>query len=512
MHSKPKLALAMLTSPTAAFEDILKRRLLGTALVIAALAGILSAISPTIAGFSDNPLQFYMLGRSNPIVWMGLLLLYAAALWKLLRWVGTEIDYLSLLTVMGWAQASLALANLAVVIGNAAALGDSHSAGVVNVTGSLAMVLQIWYVVLVALGVRAATAAPLSRGIMTYMVIEFSAIVSLSYTYNNARFGAFATALTGIKKAASAVIMVDQSPWIAAAIVGFVLGLRLLGYALGWESRQRTKWIAVSGLAGIALLGGYIWAVQQPDYYGRVLRAQKLYNEGRYEQAAAQMRRLLPLADGNAELMIDIGNSYFQAGRDDQAISYFRKSVATVEDAERPDGDGLLAEAYNGLGMVHDFQGDGDRAIAEFKKATKLWPTMRDPWNRMAVTYDRMGRYREAIQAANHAMKELKSEATVGWVALAQAFVQAGDMTQGKAAIEMVVGKNEDLAQRIGLKAENWKDAVGKLTREDLAFPLEQELAPPPEKTKPAEEKAKPDSAKPRQKSEDAAKPTRTGK
>ena len=108
---------------------------------------------------------------------------------------------------------------------------------------------------------------------------------------------------------------------------------------------------------------------------------------------------------------------------------------------------------------------------------------------------------KEAVEAADkHAIRELDSEAAPAWLALAQAFVQTGDKKQAETAIAMVADKDSDLAKRIGDKADDWKDAVGKLTREDLQFPLEEKpLAPPdePENSAGDQEHPKPKNLEP---------------
>ncbi len=89
---------------------------------------------------------------------------------------------------------------------------------------------------------------------------------------------------------------------------------------------------------------------------------------------------------------------------------------------------------------------------------------------RMAVTYDRMGDYKRAIDSANRAITKFKANSSPAWVALAQAFIQTGDKTQAKAPIASVAGKNPDLARKIG---NDWKNAVGHLGAAELKFPLD---------------------------------------
>lgn len=508
MHSKPKLALAIITSPTAAFEEILDRKLFGTALFIAALAGTLSAIPYFFTSIDQGILQLFMLGKNNPVVWMGLFFLYSAIMWRLLKWTGTQISFVTVLTVMGWAQVALVVSSVALIIGSIAALSSAPSAPVISLSRTIYMALNLGYLIIIGAGIRTATSTTIYRGLLIYITVWVSTIIAFSLTYTSARSAAFMSAPMGIKKAAGTVASVDQIPWMAAATVGLVLGAWLLSRELEWDKKRRNMAILGGGLAGLVLLGIYALIFINLDYYGRVLKAARLYDNDEYRAAALQMRSILPIAPDNAELMIDIGNTYYLASDDELAVRYYKRAIKTVKDAQRPDENGPLAEAHNGLGMVYDIQGKYEAAIKEFDKATELWKTFRDPWIRRALTYNRIGEYDKAAKEANYALKDLDSDAAIAWLALAQAFTRQNDMTQAKTAIAMVRNRNEDLAKRIGDKAADWNNAIDKLTREDIKFPLDKELAPPPEKVLAKNDNAKNKSASPAK----PAKDEKTGK
>ncbi|MGB9618869.1 MAG: YIP1 family protein, partial [Armatimonadota bacterium] len=170
MHSRAKLALAVLTSPSAAFEEILERRLLGTALLIVAAAGVLACVRAYLAASVLGPVHYFALGRYNPLTWFGLFLLYALALQKLLKWVGTQTDYLRLLIVMGWAQAALVIVEALAVIGGAMAAAGTSAGMATQFIDAASAVLQIGYAALIGLGIHVASGAPTARGVMSYVV------------------------------------------------------------------------------------------------------------------------------------------------------------------------------------------------------------------------------------------------------------------------------------------------------------------------------------------------------
>ena len=484
MHSRAKLALAVLTSPGAAFEEILERRLLGTGLVIVAVAGALSCVRASLAASALGPVHYFALGRHNPLAWFGLFLLYALALQKLLKWIGTEIDYVRLLIIMGWSQVALLASQALVTIGGAAALSGAPAGTVLQFLDAVSQVLHIGYVALIGIGIHVATSAPMARGIMSYVVIWLAAWIAFAFTYTNSRLKLFATALPGVAIVAQQVAEADAVPWLAASVFGLILGLRQLGKELGWEGGRRTRLAATVGLIGAAVFGGYLYGFVKTDYYGRLIAAQRDYDLDKFDRAAFQLRSLIPASRYTAAgLTLDVADIYYLAGRSALSIRYYKRFEDMVRKAKLGKDEGeRLARPLSSIGAVYDLDGKYDLATKQFDAAAKAWPEFRDPWVRMAITYDRMGNYKKAVETADHAIKKLGSGAAVGYIALAQAYARMGDAAKAKAAYEELKRIDDELAKRIGDKPGDWKDAVGKLTAKDLKLPLEKEVAPAPKK------------------------------
>jgi len=480
VHSSPKLALAVLTSPGAAFQEITRRRLLGTGLAIVALTGAVSALAPLTTGLSGDPLQLLVLGKCNPIAWLGLCMLYAFAMQKLLKWIGSQVDYVPLLTLMGWSQVAL----LAAEALRTAAGWSRGDALFVQIGGSAALVLSLWYVALMGPVVRTLSGAPKARGIMTYIVVELAAVIGFTITYGNARTSAFGNALTGVLSTVGAVAYADQTPWLGAAVLGLVIGVWEIGKYLGWTSSRARMNALAAGVIGVAAFGAYWSWLSQADYYGKFARAQQSYTNGNYKAAAEAFAGFLPISKDNVSLMLDAGNAFYLAQDDKRALDYCRMASKIVERQEGQGKNQWLARIHDQAGTALDARGEYDRALSEFAQAAKAWPEFRESPIRMAVTYDRMGKYDKAIEAGNRAVLKLGSKSPVVWVALLEAFARTDDKKQAKAAMANLAGNDEDLAKRIGAKPADWLGAVSKLTRKDLRFPLEKQLAPQPEKPK----------------------------
>ncbi len=484
-HSKPRLALAILTSPGPAFEEILRRKLLGTAILLVAATGVLSSISAIAHIFTVGSMQIFALGKNNPLTWIGLCMLYAFALQMLLKWIGTQIDYTDALMILGWSQVLLLLQQA-----TGAALGligpVAANTFALQFLNGLYQFLPVLYVIVIGTGVRVACRVPPSRGIMAYFVVAAAALIAFGYTYSQARFDPFRDALPGIMSTVGIVVSVDHTPWIAASLVGLIAGLPRVGKSLGWNRAEQGRIIALAAVLGAAVFGLYTCSFYRADYYGKLLTAQRLYDQDKFEPAAAALEKMLPLIKDKAELTLGIGCIHFAAGNNDAALDCYNRFIVYARKAKLGKQEGMfLAHGYNGIGAVYDIQGKHDLAIAEFEKATRAWPEFRDPWVRMAITYDRMGNYGQAIDSANHAIKNLTSKAPLAWVALAEAYAQTGQTKKARDAMDNAAKLNDDLAAKFGKDPNGWKTSTDKLKAVDLQFPLEKEIAPPPAKPEP---------------------------
>lgn len=487
-HSKLKLALGVITSPSVAFEEILRRRMLGDAFVMTAIAGTLAMISSILRDYGQGTVHLFSLGYANPVTWVGVMMLYALALHFLLKWLGTESDYRDLLTLMGWAQVTLAISHLlsAVEAVVKIAYGEVGLASQVLAPASLAM--NLWYLPAVVLGLRSAASLNVARAVMSYMIIHLAAVIGLTFTYGRSRLDLFSGATMGIYFAAQTIVTVDKTSWLAAGFLGLALGIWHLGKSLGWDDGVRKRGMATAAVLGIGVVGGYYYLLWQADYYGKLLTAQQLQDREQFAKAAETLEKLIGQMPGEAGLLsLDVADFSFAAGNDDKALSYYERSLKSPVPSATIDRKTPEAHARVGIGMVRDIRGEHKLALAEFEKAAGLWDQFREPWARSAVTHARMGDAEKAIAAADQAIKKLESKAPPAYVALVQAYVLKGDVEKAKSNHEKLAGLNKDLAERVGKTPEDWKNAVSKLSRQDLRFPLEKQVAKPPERQDPGQ-------------------------
>ena len=492
MHSKAKLALGVLTSPKAAFEEIMERKLLGTAFVIVALTGVMAMVGALTRVHTSGPIQWFALGKDNPLTWFGLYLLYALAIKTLVKWLGTEIRYTNILLGLGWAQVSLLLAYGIGAVAGLLTAGGVPDESVSRYVGPAQTVLELAYLALCGAAISVAGRTTFLRGLLSYFVIQLAAVIGFTQTYAGSRLNMFRGALPGIAYLAQTVVGADNIPWLGAAVVGYVLGFWHVARDLEWDTDRRNRLIATAAVIGLAAFGIYTYTLYKTDYYGQLLSAQSFYERDKFAEAALRLRALVPASKIDApRVMLDIGGLYYLASKDALSLRYYRKSIEALDPLNLMEAPMLRAEAYSGMGAVRDMQGNYPSAISYFTKARAKWPEFREPWVRMAITYDRMGDYKKAIESADHAVQKLGSEAKAVQVALIEAYARIGDAKNAKAAFDKVEESDKDLAKRIGSQPQAWSSAVAKLTRSDLRFPLEASIVPPPQRDKPGAKTAK---------------------
>ncbi|MGH7274735.1 MAG: tetratricopeptide repeat protein [Nitrospiria bacterium] len=92
----------------------------------------------------------------------------------------------------------------------------------------------------------------------------------------------------------------------------------------------------------------------------------------------------------------------FQEGRYDEAERVFLQLLT-----HRPQG---FADIYNKLGFIYQWRGELQKAADFFQKALNLNPKYTEAALNLAVTYNDMGRYDEAVKTFNRAASVVKAQ------------------------------------------------------------------------------------------------------
>jgi tetratricopeptide (TPR) repeat protein len=136
----------------------------------------------------------------------------------------------------------------------------------------------------------------------------------------------------------------------------------------GDRGRRRVAAGIGRGLVALALILAAAtagWPAQAPEADVFVARAILAYDEQRYEEALAELRRALQLAPDHVDALYYTGLTLFALGRTNEAIASFEQALQ-----RQPDDDAILFQ----LGLAHLSRGDYDQAQPFLERAFAINP------------------------------------------------------------------------------------------------------------------------------------------
>ena len=407
MHSIPKLALTVITSPLTAFEEIIERRLLVPAAWMVGIAGVLAMLSATARAVTLGPEQLLVIGRDNPLTWIGLWMLYALIAWTLIRWLGSEIDYPTVLIVLGWSQVILIVHQaLGLAWGISMASGIIHDPEgyAVRFFSAAGTVLPIMYVLAIGRGLQATRRVSFAKGMLAYLIVAAVMVTSLEQWYASTLLAPFSVALPGVytsaMRLAPNIYAASADPWMQGMAqlvrvilggLGLILGIWTLSKFEIWNTPKRNRLLAITTTVAVIGMGAYAYAWNSETYYSSLLSIQRLYSRGHRAEAARRIDRMIPrLGDSplliwgfsnKALLLSDAANLYCMAAQPENSLRECARLIKLAQD-HSPNHETqtvLSAQAFLEMGMAHDIQGNYSQALAMFDKAAYTYPKSAEP-------------------------------------------------------------------------------------------------------------------------------------
>jgi membrane associated rhomboid family serine protease/Tfp pilus assembly protein PilF len=242
---------------------------------------------------------------------------------------------------------------------------------------------------------------------------------------NAAHFGGLGTGL--ILGALIARIAPQHDAPLRRAGVLAVGALVVLGGALGvnqWRGSQMRMWRAFESLADggpentIARLQAIVR--QQPNLpQAHFALAQAYLNQGQFQQAEGEFKRVLQLQPQATQARFDLGLVFLNEKRPEDAKAAFTQIL--TQNAND-------ADAHYGMGLALADEDQQQAAIEEFKTAIRLGPQASGVYYEMGQSYAKLKMYDDAI-AAYLQEKEKNGDDPDVETALAESY-QAKGMTQ----------------------------------------------------------------------------------
>jgi serine/threonine-protein kinase len=127
-------------------------------------------------------------------------------------------------------------------------------------------------------------------------------------------------------------------------------------------------------------------AVGEGSLRARLVLAARLQGASRYEEAAAELQKVLALDPDHPTANNNLGYIYLRSGRNLDALPLFRKVFEATHDAR----------SANNLGFTYFNLDRMDEAIQAFKEANRLDPSLYTPPHNLGESYEKIGNGEEA--------------------------------------------------------------------------------------------------------------------
>ncbi|MBK9153083.1 MAG: tetratricopeptide repeat protein [Chloracidobacterium sp.] len=142
------------------------------------------------------------------------------------------------------------------------------------------------------------------------------------------------------------------------------------------------------------------------DFEAQMKAAELYYQIQRFDGAIEFLKNANNLQPENYEVIVNLGNANFDAGKYEEAEKWYTTALA-----KKPDN--LDVRTDLGLSFVFREKPDNDRAIAEFKKVLDANPTHVQALQNMAVAYTKKKDAVKAEEALAKLEKADPSNATI---------------------------------------------------------------------------------------------------
>jgi tetratricopeptide (TPR) repeat protein len=173
-----------------------------------------------------------------------------------------------------------------------------------------------------------------------------------------------------------------------------------------------------------AVLAPEVKQAVKPEWEDKNIRANELFQEGRYDEAAAAYKDILGANPNLAAIHFNLGNCAYNLQRYDEAVASFKEAVRLKPDffdayTNLANAFGKLkkfdeaipvfeeairvypenARLFSALGLLYLNAGEGARAVASLEKATVLDPAQPFTYCSLAIAHTQTAAYAKAVAA-----------------------------------------------------------------------------------------------------------------
>jgi len=166
------------------------------------------------------------------------------------------------------------------------------------------------------------------------------------------------------------------------------------------------------------------------------VRAKALLGAGKFEEAAAEARKVSP---ANAETHYTLGNALHKLNQPNEALASFREAIKL---------NPKYADAYFQMGNVYDRLNQQEEAAKAFQTAARLNPKDADAFYNLGNTYNKLNRPKEAAEAFAQAVR-LRPDDAEARVRLAVAQLKQGNAAAAREQQEALKSLDPGAAKQL---------------------------------------------------------------
>jgi tetratricopeptide (TPR) repeat protein len=166
-----------------------------------------------------------------------------------------------------------------------------------------------------------------------------------------------------------------------------------------------------------------------------VQAAEKLVEEGSFEEAIRLYSEALAQAPADLSLLVKKAYALWAAGRMDEALGEYDKAIGVAQNSEE------LAELWRYKGIVCEQKRDFEEALRCYEKALSFHRDSRSLWADKADVFLALGRFEEALATYKHAAGA-EADVPPDWTIWGDRFNQAGRAKEAKVCYDAALKLN----------------------------------------------------------------------
>jgi tetratricopeptide (TPR) repeat protein len=195
--------------------------------------------------------------------------------------------------------------------------------------------------------------------------------------------------------------------------------------------KSKLQRVCIGLCAVVALVSCGIWAQPVEELMSQ---GNQLLQNGAYDQAVTQFRKLLGRDPGNFEAQFNLAFAYLNMGRHSNAVQEFAKAIAINRQC---------GECYGNMALAYEAQGEDERALGALYEAVKVNPGNIESRMNLATVYANKGKVNDAIAQYKQVIA-IDGQYITAHINAAKCLVSVGKPDEARGYLKSALAINND--------------------------------------------------------------------